>query len=137
MASAFGALGITGEVGSSQSSSNALPAVAFENALVPRVGSSLAPRTSVPGGVGGSVLVDGAGPSSPRGLIQDTSSRPSPVLGRVSVGVGRTPLQSFRVRGVVGGGAVVAHQSARDEGNVSGIAVVSGDSHRSSGDCDV
>ena len=38
---------------------------------------------------------------------------------------------------MVGGGAVVAHQSSQDEGNVSGIAVISGDNHRSSGDCNV
>ena len=38
---------------------------------------------------------------------------------------------------MVGGGAVVAHQSSRDEGNVSDIAVISADNHRSSGDCDV
>ena len=73
MAGAFGAPGVAGEVGSSGSSSNALPAVAFEEILVPRVGSSLAPSASVPGGDGGSVLVDGEGPSSPRGLIRDTS----------------------------------------------------------------
>ena len=137
MADAFGTPGVTGEVGSLGLSSNALPAVAFEEILVPRVGSSLAPSASVPGGERGSVVVDGVGPSSPRGLIQDTSYRPSHVLGRVSVGVGRSPPRSFLVRGVVGGGAVVAHQSFRDEGHVSGVAVVSGDSHRSSGDCDV
>ena len=127
MAGAFGAPGVAGEVGSSQLSLNALPSVAFENALDPRVGSSLASSTSVLGGEVGSLL----------GLIRDTSSGPSPVLGRVSVRVGRTPPRSFRVRGVVGGGAVVAHQSSRDKGTVSGIAVISGDSHWSSGDCDV
>ena len=133
MAGAVGAPGFAGEVGSSQLSLNALPAVAFEDGLVSQVRSSLAPGASVLGGERGSVLVDGAGPSSPRGSIRDTSSGSSPVLGRVSVWVGRTP-RSFHVRGVVGGGEVVAHQPSRDEGNVSGIAVISGGGHRSSGD---
>ena len=62
MAGAFGAPGVAGEVGSSQ-----LSIVAFEDALVPRVGSFLTPSVSVPGGEGGSVLVDGMGPSSPGG----------------------------------------------------------------------
>ena len=79
------------EVGSSQSPSNALSAVAFEDALVPRVRFSLPPGTSVPGGAGGFVLVDGEGPPSHGGSIRDTSSRSTPVLGLVSVGVGRTP----------------------------------------------
>ena len=136
MTGAFGAPGVAGEVGSLQSSLNALPAVAFEDALVSRVGSSLAPGASVPGGERGSVLVDGAGPSSPVCLIRDASSEPSPVLRRVSVGVGRTPPRLF-VWIVVGGGEVVAHQPLRDEGNVSGIAVILKGSHRSSGDCNV
>ena len=97
MTGAFGAPGITGEVGPSRSSSNSLPAVAFEETLVPRVRSSLAPGTSVPGGEGGSVLVDGAGPSPPRGSIRRTSSGPSPVLGRVSVRTGLSPPRSFCV----------------------------------------
>ena len=50
---------------------------------------------SLPGGERGSVLVDGAGPSSPRSSIWDTSSRSSPVLGRISVGVGRAHLDRF------------------------------------------
>ena len=57
MAGAFGAPGVAGEVGSSGSASNALPAVAFEDILVPRVESSLAPSAFVPGGERGSVLV--------------------------------------------------------------------------------
>ena len=56
--------GSAGEVGSPQSSSNALPAVAFEDALVSRVGSCLAPGAPVSGGEGGSVLLDGAVPFS-------------------------------------------------------------------------
>ena len=51
--------------------------------------------------------------------------------------MGRSPPPSFRVSGVVRGGAVVAHQSPRDEGHVSCVAVLSGDSHWLSGDCDV
>ena len=91
LAGAFGAPDFAGEVGSSQSSSDALPAVAFEDSLVSQVGSFHAPGTSVPGGERGSVLVDDAGPSSQGGLIQDASSRCTPVLGCISVGVGRTP----------------------------------------------
>ena len=133
LAGALGAPGFAGEVGSLLSSSNALPAVTFEDALVPRVRSSLASGASVPGGERGSVLVDGAGPSSAGSSIRDTSSGSSPVFGRVSVGVGHTPPQSFHVWDVVVGGEVVAHQPFRDEG----IAIISGDGHWSSGDCDV
>ena len=126
-----------GEAGSTQSPSNALSAVAFEGALVSRVRSSLPTGTVVPGGEGGSVLVDGAGPSSHGGSILDTCSGSAPVFGSISVGVGRTPPQLVCVRGVVGGGAVAAHQSSRNEGDVSGIAVISGDGTGSSCDHDV
>ena len=51
-----------------QSSSHGLPAVACADALVSRVGSSLATGTVVPVDAGGSVFVDGAGPSSLRGF---------------------------------------------------------------------
>ena len=105
--------------------------MAFEDALVSRVGSSLAPGTSVLGGEGRSVLVDGAGPSSKGSSIRDTASGSTPVFGCVSVRVGRTPLRSLRVWGVVGAVKIAAHQSSRDEGNVSGIAVISGVGHRS------
>ena len=91
LAGDFGALGFAGEVGPSQSTSNALSVVAFEDALVSGVRSALPPGTSVPGGEGGSVLVDGAGPSSQGGSIWDTCSGSTPVLGRISVRVGRTP----------------------------------------------
>ena len=137
LAGAFGAPGFTGEASSLQSCSNALSAVAFADALVSRVGSSLAPGAIVPGGAGGSVLVDGAVPSSQGGSIRDTCSRSTPVFGRISVGVGCTPPRSCRVRCVVGAGEVAAHQSSRDEGNVFGIAVISGGGHRSSCDRDV
>ena len=130
LAGGFGSPGFAGEVGSSQSTSNALSAVAFEDALVSRVGSSLAPGTTIPGGEGGSVLVGGAGPSSQGGSIRDTGSGSTPVLGLVSVGVGCTPPRSCRVRGVVGA-EVAAHQSSRNEGIVSNIAVISEVSHRS------
>ena len=110
--------------------------MAFEDALVSRVGSSLAPGTAVPGGER-SALVDGAEPSSQGGSIRDTSSGSTPVLGLVSIGVGRTPPRSFRVRDVVRGGKVVAHQSSRDEGNVSGIAVILRGGRRSSSDHNV
>ena len=98
-----------------------------------QVGFSLAPGTTVPGDEGGFVLVDGAGPSSQGGSIWDTFSGSIPVLRRVSVGVGRTPPQSLRFRGVVGAD-VASHQSFRNEGDVSGIAVISGGGRRSS--CD-
>ena len=39
---------VAGEAGSSRASSNALPAVAFEDPLVPRVGSSLSPHPQGP-----------------------------------------------------------------------------------------
>ena len=108
----FGSTGFAGEAGSSQLTSTALSAVAFEDALVSRVGSSLAPITAVPGGEKGSVLVDGGGPSSLGGSIRKACSGSTPVLGRVLVGVGRTPPRSVRVRGLVGGGEVAAHQSS-------------------------
>ena len=112
MAGAFGARGFAGEGSSAQSSLHVLSAMAFKDALVSRVGSFLAPGAIAPGGAGGSVLVDGEGPSSQGGSIRDTGSGSTPVFGRVSVGVGRTPPQSCRVRGVVRAGEVVTHQSS-------------------------
>ena len=91
LAGGFGSPGFAGEAGSSQSSSNALSAVAFEDALVPRVRSSFHSSAPVPGCERRFVLVDGEVPSSQGGLIRDTCSRSTPVLGRVSVGVGCTP----------------------------------------------
>ena len=137
LAGVFGAPGFAGEAYSAQSSSNTRSAVAFEGALVSRVGSSLDTGAIVPGGVGGSVLVDGEGPSSQGGSLRDTGSGSSPVFGCISVGVGRTSPRSCRVRDVVGVGAVVTHQSSRNEGDVLGIAVILGGGHRSSCDCDV
>ena len=75
LAGGFGSPGFAGETGSSQSTSNALSAVAFEDALVSRVGSSLPPGAFVPGGERGFVLMDGEGPSSQGGSIRDTRSR--------------------------------------------------------------
>ena len=85
LAGGFGTPGFAGETSSSQSLSNALSAVAFEDALVSRVGSSLPLGAFVPGGERGFVLVDGEGPSSLGGSIRDTRSGSTPVLGRVSV----------------------------------------------------
>ena len=59
--------------------------------------------------VGGSVLVDGAGPSSPGDSIRDTCSGSTPVLGCV-LGVGHTPPRSVCVWGVVRGGEVTVHK---------------------------
>ena len=112
LAGGLGTPGFAGEAGSAQSPSNALSAVEFEDALVSRVGSSLSPGALVLGGEGGFVLVDGAGPFPQGGSIRDTCSRSTPVLGRISVRVGRTPLRSCRVPGVVGAGEVAAHQSS-------------------------
>ena len=137
LAGAFGAPSFAGEASSPQSSSNALAAVAFEDSLVFRVGPSLAPGTTVLEGERGSVLVNGEGPSSHGGSIQDTCSGTTSVFGRVSVGMESTPPRLVRVRGVVGGGEGAAYQSFRDEGNVSGIAVISGGGHWSSCDRDV
>ena len=91
MADAVGAPVITGEAGTSWASSNAFSAVAFEDPLVPRVGSSLSPGASVTGGGGGPVLVDGEGSPYHGGSFRDACSRFSPVFRRFLVGVGRTP----------------------------------------------
>ena len=136
MAGAVGAPVIAGDAGSSRASSNAFPAVAFEDPLVPRVGSSLSPGASVAGGGGGPVLVDGEGSPSHGGSFRDTCSGSSPVFGCISVGVGLTP-RSVCVRGVVGAGEFSAHQSPGDEGPVPGLAVLPGDGHRSSCDRNV
>ena len=111
--------------------------MAFEDALVSRVGSSLPLGAVVPGGEKGFVLVDGEGPSSQGGSIQDTRSGSTPVLGRVSVKMGHAPPRSSSVCCVVGAGEVAAHQSSRNEGIVSGIAVISGVGCQSSCDRDV
>ena len=125
LAVGFGSPGFAGEASSSQSTSNALSVVAFEDSLVSQVGSSLPSGALVPGGGGGFVLVDGEEPSSQGGSIRDTRSESTPVLGCVLVGVGRTPPRLGSVLGVVGA-EVAAHQSSRNEGIVSGIAVISG-----------
>ena len=135
LAGDFGATGFAGEVGPARSTSNVLSAVAFEDSLVSRIRSALPPGTPVPGGEGGSILVDGVG-TSHGGSIRDTCSGSTSVLRRISVEVRRTPPRSVCVRGVVGGGEVIAHQSSRNEGNVSGIAVISGDGRRVTVMCD-
>ena len=123
--------------GSSRSSSDALIAVAAEDALVPRVRPSLASGGFAGGSETGSVLVDGEVPSIDGGSIRDTYAGSSPVFGRVFVGVGRSPPRSKRVRGVVRPGEVAAHQSSRNEGPLPGSSGISGRCHRSSRDSDV
>ena len=123
-----GSPGIARAVGSSQSSSDALLAVASEDAVVPRVRPSLASG----GLAGGSETgpVDG-------GSIRDTCAGSAPVFGRVFVGVGCSPPRSKRVRGVVRPGEVVAHQSSRNEGPLSGSSGFSRKYSRSPCDRDV
>ena len=129
--------GFARAAGSSRSSSNALIAVASEDALVPRVRPSLAFGGFARGSETGSVLVDGEGSPFDGGSIRDTCSGFSPVFGRVFVGVGRSPPRSKRVRGVVRPGEVAPQQSSRNEGPLSGSSGVSGKCHRSSRDSDV
>ena len=83
--------GFAGAVGSSRSSSDALLAVAAEDALVPRVRPSLASGGFAGGSETGSVLVDGEGSPVNGGSIRDTCAGSAPVFGRVFVGVGRSP----------------------------------------------
>ena len=123
--------------GSSRSSSDALIAVASEDALVPRVRPSLASGGFAGGSETGSVLVDGEGPSLDEGSIRDTCAGSSPVLGRVFFGVGRSPPRSTRVRDVVRPGKVAPHQSSRNEGPLPGSSGISRRCHRSSRDSDV
>ena len=129
--------GFAGTVGSSRSSSDALLAVASEDAVVPRVRPSLASSGFAGGSETGSVLVDGEGSPVNRGSIRDTCAGSSPVFGRVFVGVGRSPPRSKRVRGVVRPGEVAAHQSSRNEGPVPGSSGISGRCQRSPCDSDV
>ena len=129
--------GFAGAVGSSRSSSDALLAVASEDAVVPRVRPSLASGGFAGGSETGSVLVDGEGSPVDGGSIRDTCAGSSPVFGRVFVGVGCLPPRSKRVRGVVRPGEVAAHQSSRNEGPVSGSSGISRGCQRSPCDCDV
>ena len=129
--------GVAGTVGSSRSSSDALLAVASEDALVPRVRPSLASGGFAGGSETGSVLVDGEGSPVDGGSIRDTCAGSSPVFGRVFVGVGCSPPRSKRVRGVVRPGEVAAHQSSRNEGPVPGSSGISGRCQRSPCDRDV
>ena len=132
-----GSPGIAGAVGSSRSSSDALLAVASEDALVPRVRPSLASGGFAGGSEMGSVLVDGEGSPVDGGSIRSTCARSAPVFGRVFVGVGCSPPRSKRVRGVVRPGEVVAHQSSRNEGPLSGSSGFSRRCSRSPCDRDV
>ena len=129
--------GIAGAVGSSRSSSDALIAVASEDALVPRVRPSLASGGFAGGSETGPVLVDGEGSPVSGGSIRDTCAGSAPVFGRVFVGVGCSPPRSKRVRGVVRPGEVVAHQSSRNEGPLSGSSGFSRSCSRSPCDRDV
>ena len=124
-------------VGSSRSSSDALLAVASEDAVVPRVRPSLASGGFAGGSETGSVLVDGEGSPVNGGSIQGTCAGSAPVFGRVFVGVGCSPPRSKRVRGVVRPGEVVAHQSSRNEGPLSGSSGISRRGQRSPCDRDV
>ena len=129
--------GFARAAGSSWSPSDALSAVASQGALVPRVRPSLSSDALATGSETGSVLVDGEGSSFDGGSIRDTCSGSSPVFGRVLFRVGRSPPRSTRVRGVVGPGKVVAHQSSRDEGSVLGPSGISRRCHQLSLDSDV
>ena len=129
--------GIAGAVGSSRSSSDALLAVASEDAVVPQVRPSLASGGFAGGSEMGSVLVDGEGSPVDGGSIRDTCAGSTPVFGRVFVGLGCSPPRSKRVRGVVRPGEVVAHQSFRNEGPVPGSLGISGRCQRSPCDRDV
>ena len=129
--------GIAGAVGSSRSSSDALIAVASEDALVPRVRPSLASGGFAGGSETGPVLVDGEVSPVSGGSIRDTCAGSAPVFRRVFVGVGCSPPRSKRVRGVVRPGEVVAHQSSRNEGPLSGSPGFSRRCSRSPCDRDV
>ena len=104
--------GFARAAGSSRSSSDALLAVASEDALVPRVRPSLSSGGFARGSETGSVLVDGEGSSLDEGSIRDTCAGSSPVFGRVLSRVGRSPTRSTRVWGVVRPGEVAPHQSS-------------------------
>ena len=86
-----GSPGFAGTVGSSWSSSDALLAVASEDAVVPRVRPSLASGGFAGGSETGSVLVDGEGSPVDGGSIRGTCAGSAPVFGRVFVGVGCSP----------------------------------------------
>ena len=132
-----GSPGFAGTVGSSRSSSDALLAVASEDAVVPRVRPSLASGGFAGGSETGSVLVDGEGSPVDGGSIRGTCAGSAPVFGRVVVGVGCSPPRSKRVRGVVRPGEVVAHQSSRNESPLSGSSGFSRRCRRSPCDRDV
>ena len=129
--------GFARAAGSSRLPLDVRSAAGSQGALVPRVRPSLSSGALATGSETGSVLVDGEGSSFDGGSIRDTCSGSSPVFGRVLFGVGRSPPRSTRVRGVVGPGEVVAHQSSRDEGSVLGPSSISRRCHRSSRDSDV
>ena len=110
--------GFTGGTSSDQLCLHALSAVAFADAFVSRVGSSLA--------TGAIVLGDAVDLSSwmvrnvfSTGFsIRDSGSDSAPIFRRVSVGMGLTPPRSSRVRGVFGARSVVPHLSSQIVGHV-------------------
>ena len=97
LAGGFGIPGFAGETSSSQSPLNALSAVAFEDALVSRVGSSLPSCAFILGGEGGFVLVDGGGPYSQGGSVRDTRSGSTPVCSRMRLGWGGAHTSSIEL----------------------------------------
>ena len=107
--------GFARAAGSSWSPSDAHFTMASEGALVPRFRPSLSSSALATGSETGPVLVDGEGSSLDGGSIWDACAGSSPVFRRVLFGMGRSPSQSTRVRGVVRPGEVAAHQSSRND----------------------
>ena len=123
--------------GSSRSPLDAHFTMASEGALVPRVRPSLTSSALATGSETGPVLVGGEGSSVDGGSIRDTCAGSSPVFGRVLFGMGCSPSQSTRVRGMVRPGEVAAHQSSRSEGSFLRPSGIPRRCHRPSRDSDV
>ena len=83
--------GFARAAGPSRSPSDALLAVASEDALVPRVRPSLSSGAFAAGSETGPVLVNGEGSFVDGGSIRDTCYGSSPVFRRVLFGVGHSP----------------------------------------------
>ena len=137
LAGDLGSPGFAGEAGTARLPSNALPAVAFEDALVPRV------RFSFPSGAPSQEVREDLSWWMVRDhlLLGVRFGTPAPDLHLYSdasrSGWVRTPPRSGSILGVVGTGEVAAHQSPGNEGFVSGIAVIPGVGRRSPCDRDV
>ena len=97
-----GSPGIARAPGPSRSPSDALSAVAYQGALIPRDGTSLSSGALASGSETGSVLLDGEGPSFDKVSVWNTCSRSAPVFGRILFGVRCSPPRSTCVRSVVG-----------------------------------